>query len=761
MLKRFLNITVCCIVLITGWLIWESRKLNFDYDFEHFFPVESDDAAFYFDFRDKFESDNEFLLLGIESKKTIFDSIFLSKIDQLNTQLKSISNVKSVYSLIALKSPIINSFGFTEIPIIRSNQPQNYKYDSLQIFKNKLIVGNFVSQDAKHLAIYVWHKEHLSKSTADSLLIHVNKTIGKFNFKSARISGKIKSEQVYLEKTQKELFIFMSFSIILVTIFLWFTFRNAWGVFVPLSVVLLSIIWTIGIMAVTGKSIDIMVILIPCILFVVGMSDVIHITSQFYEKIDEGLSKYQAISASLKEVGFATFLTCVSTAFAFLTLNTTSIQPIRDFGTYTAIGVTIAYMLSITILPWILIRVKDPNRFKIHTVNKRWDNFLRRLLIWVFKNPKTIIVSSFGIFALALWGISLIKINNSMLDDLDEQNQIKKDFSYFDKQFSGIRGLELAVWCDANTTLFNYNAIKELEKVEDYLINEYQTGGLVSPVSLVKGLNQAFHNGDNAYFIIPKSEIELNDLIYKARPYLKNKQVRAVINKQFNYARFSGRIKDKGSFAVSIKNKAYEKFIQNSNFKYIHTRITGSSDLIDKSNQYLTQNMLEGLSLDIAVMMIIIGFIFKSWRMMLISVIPNIIPLCLIAGIMGWAGIEMKVTISIIFSIAFGIAVDDTLHLISRLKIELNKGTSLPFALRITFLSTGKAMILTAMVISAGFSTLMLSDFKSTFYVGMLISLTLVIALIAELILMPVIILWIFGKHYKKHIDKQFITISK
>jgi predicted RND superfamily exporter protein len=175
-----------------------------------------------------------------------------------------------------------------------------------------------------------------------------------------------------------------------------------------------------------------------------------------------------------------------------------------------------------------------------------------------------------------------------------------------------------------------------------------------------------------------------------------------------------------------------------------------SSDLIDKSNSYLTDNMLQGLSLDIVALMIIIGIIFRSWRMMWISVIPNVIPLAMIAGFIGLAGIEMKVTISIIFSIAFGIAVDDTLHLLSRLKVELNKGIGLYKALMTTYLSTGKAMILTAMVISAGFSTLMLSDFKSTFYVGLLISLTLIFALLAELILMPVLLMWIYRTKKKK-----------
>jgi predicted RND superfamily exporter protein len=174
--------------------------------------------------------------------------------------------------------------------------------------------------------------------------------------------------------------------------------------------------------------------------------------------------------------------------------------------------------------------------------------------------------------------------------------------------------------------------------------------------------------------------------------------------------------------------------------------VTGSSDLIDKSNEYLTDNMLQGLALDIFALMLIIAIIFRSWRMMLISVLPNIIPLAMIAGLIGWAGIEMKVTISIIFSIAFGIAVDDTLHLLSRLKVELSKGYNFQKALMITYLSTGKAMILTAVVIAAGFSTLMLSNFKSTFYVGLLISLTLLFALLAELILMPVLLMWIYGK---------------
>ena len=234
------------------------------------------------------------------------------------------------------------------------------------------------------------------------------------------------------------------------------------------------------------------------------------------------------------------------------------------------------------------------------------------------------------------------------------------------------------------------------------------------------------------------------------RPFLGRKEIRLFLSRDEKIGRITGRIKDKGSKAVGKKNAKLERFIQDASFKQIEVRVTGSSDLIDKSNSYLTENMLQGLSLDIAVLMLIIGLIFRSWRMMLLSILPNLLPLCMVAGLMGWAGIEMKVTISIIFSIAFGIAVDDTLHLLSRLKIEMAKGQSLPVALKTTYLSTGKAMILTAMVIAAGFSTLMLSDFKSTFYVGMMISVTLIFALIAELVLMPVLLVMFYSKKKKK-----------
>jgi len=272
-------------------------------------------------------------------------------------------------------------------------------------------------------------------------------------------------------------------------------------------------------------------------------------------------------------------------------------------------------------------------------------------------------------------------------------------------------------------------------------------------VEVISGFNQAIHDGEPQWYGMPKSQPAYDTLMQKVKPYLKYSTVRAYLAPSGNSARFSGQMKDKGSKAVGAKNDRLMQFIHALPAANLEFRITGSSDLIDKSNNYLMANMLEGLSLDVIVLMLIIFLIFRSWRMMLISVLPNLIPLLMVAGIMGIANIEMAVTISIIFSIAFGIAIDDTLHLLSRLKVELDKGSSLPLALKTTYLSTGKAMILTALIISSGFAILMLSSFKSTFYVGLMISLTLLVALIAELFLMPVLILYIYGRNYRKKVN--------
>jgi predicted RND superfamily exporter protein len=211
--------------------------------------------------------------------------------------------------------------------------------------------------------------------------------------------------------------------------------------------------------------------------------------------------------------------------------------------------------------------------------------------------------------------------------------------------------------------------------------------------------------------------------------------------------RITGGIGDWGNNKVSAKNEKFRQFLkENSLEEKLEFRLTGSAYILDKNISYLSMSLLQGLLFSILIVAGIMGLIYKSLRMMIISIIPNVIPLIIIGGIMGYAGIELKAATSLVFSIAFGIATDDTIHFISRLKIELGYGKSLMYAFKRTYFETGKPIILTTFILLGGFMTLMISDFQSTFYFGFLICITVIIAVLADIFLLPVLLFLIYGK---------------
>ncbi|MEI8137436.1 MAG: MMPL family transporter, partial [Bacteroidota bacterium] len=217
--------------------------------------------------------------------------------------------------------------------------------------------------------------------------------------------------------------------------------------------------------------------------------------------------------------------------------------------------------------------------------------------------------------------------------------------------------------------------------------------------------------------------------------------------------RISAKIRDMGSLKATQHNKNLLAFIdKNINTNLIQFEITGAAHLVDRNNEYMVNNMTQGFIFSLIVIGILTFFLHRSWRMVLVFIIPNVIPLVLIGGIMGFAGIELKAATSLVFSIAFGIATDDTIHFISRLKIELGYGKSLIYAFKRTYFETGKPIILTTFILLGGFMTLMISDFQSTFYFGFLICITVVIAVLADIFLLPVLLFLIYRKKKKEKI---------
>ena len=573
----------------------------------------------------------------------------------------------------------------------------------------------------------------------------VNYSLNALDLSPAYMAGKVRAQPVYLDLIQQELVVFLSASLVLVIILLSVAYRTFWAIVIPLLVVSLAGIWTLAFMYLTGKPLDLMMVLLPTIIFVVGMSDVVHILTRYIEEIRHGNSHTAALKVTFNEVGIATFLTSLTTGIGFLTLITSNIIPIRDFGIYTAVGVLIAYIMAFTLLPSALVFLPPPRIAENQNLRKRWRNMLTKGLVWVLRYRIRITIVTTVLVVLAVLGMQKLRVNTFLIDDLPRSHPLKSAFLFFDQNFGGSRPFEMAIDVKSDSLgVFDYRVLKEIEKVHNYLEQTYQATALSSPVSVVKSTNEALNGGASQFYSVPDANA-FNRLLPHLERFRKRSYFDQMLSEDLKQSRFSGRIPDIGSNLSTEKLLQLNQFVESSvDTNLVDFRVTGTSLLIDKNNDYLVRNMSTGLAIAFAVVALIAGVMFRSWRMILITLLVNVIPLLLVAGIMGALGVTLKLTTSVIFTIAFGIAVDDTIHFISKLKMELAKGSSVLYAIKRTYFSTGKAIIITTFILISGFMTLLLSAFGGTFYIGLFVSLTLLFALVVDLTLLPVLVLWFY-----------------
>lgn len=724
-------------------------NLRFDYDFEAFFPNEDNELELYNHYRETFEYDNEFVLLALENKKGIFKKDFLLRVDSLTRALSELRYIRQVSSPTNLKNTSLGGLVPVQTRALHFEDESLYKEDSSAIYQSPFLVGSYFPENAKSLSIFIKTDDVLTKKQCDVLAESLESTIRHYQFDDIHLVGRIFAQNVYLVNLQKEFLIFLGLAFLTVVIFLWLSFRSFYGIVVPVSIVLVSILWTLGIMDLLGKPIDLMTTMLPTMIFIAGMSDVVHFFSKYFEELAKGTAREKIYPLILKEVGFPTFLTLLTTVVGFLSLLFSSIKPIKEFGIYTSIGVSIAFVLTYTLLPALLYFFTPKKLVTVHGSNNRTTNIMRTGLFWIFRNQKTILLITVLVFAASVIGISKIKLNNILLEDLSEKVRLKQDFNFFDSNYSGVRPFELEVRVKAkDKTIWDYEVITELNKLDDFVKKEYRAGFLLSASALVKSiyLNSSI-DSNNAF---PDRE-DYESIAAYLKKNKKNKEIKRFVSVDGKTSRISAKIADLGSLKINEHNQNLLTFIdKNIDKNLLEFQLTGAAHLIDRNNEYMVSNMTQGFIFSIIVIGLLTWFLHRSWRMVLVFIIPNVIPLVIIGGIMGYAGIELKAATSLVFSIAFGIATDDTIHFISRLKIELAYGKSLMYAFKRTYFETGKPIILTTFILLGGFMSLMTSSFQSTFYFGFLICITVVIAVLADIFLLPVLLFLIYGKKKNK-----------
>ena len=727
-------------------------EVKVDYRYENFFPKGDAELEYFQKFSEQFGSDNDFLIIGVENKSGIFNQNFLQKVSALSDSIALLPSITEVISPTKnLNYFKAGDFGdINELPYLHCTEPEMYAKDSVRIFNNPQLVGTFFSDDRKALSIYVKTKDKLAKKPSDRLLNDLDRLQKKITFDEFHAVSRIRAQFHFIEVLSNELSLFISASILMLIVVLWFSFRSAIGVIIPLITVLVSLVWTLAVMYFTGKDLNVLTSLLPTMVFIVGMSDVVHILTNYIEELRAGKSKEEAIRTTVKEVGFATFLTCVSTAIGFFTLMMANIEPVQDFGLYSGIGVIIAYAMSFLLLPSVLLNVKTPKIVLRKGNDALWQKALRTTLLWTIRYPKRILIISGIITTLSVVAMFNIKIDNFLLEDFSASDPVKQDFDYFEDKFGGARPLEVVLELkDSNATAFDYEILCAIDSVEKYLLKHYHLSNITSPLTFIKEANKAQHSASQKFYILPdskekylslKEKLDVFGAFDKTADILKN-----YISEDGHSVRISGKMLDLGGHQMKILNTDFYQYVaKNIDPQLLTIHLTGTGHLLDLNNESLSKNMINGLWLSVGFIALIVGWQFRSIRMVIICIIPNIIPGFVVAGFMGIADINLRVSTSIIFSIAFGIAVDDTIHIMSRLKQERKKGKSFLYALKRTYLSTGKAVVVTSIILSCGFLTLLLSDFTSSFYVGLLVGLTLLVAIVCEMLLLPVLLVYFF-----------------
>ena len=734
--KRILLLLSILIIVFSFGL----TKVQFDYKFENFFPTDDPELDYYMDYLEEFGSDNDFLLIAVEPEAALFDSTFLAKIESFCKELQQLDYVFRVNTITRMREPKRVGFSVVSIPLVNYKQgEERIKKDSARLIQNPFVIGNLLAKDYSALAIVADVDATMGKEECDYVLDNLNQLLNQYNFSEVRIAGKIKGQRQFIELMQIEFAVFAGASLVLLLAFLWIAFRSKWSLWLPIGVVVLTAIWLIGFILLLGYKLSVMAVIMPTILFVVGISDVVHILEKYLDCLASGMSKKEALFTAFKEVGIATLLTSVTTSIGFLSLLTNSIMPLKEFGVFTAVGVMFAYILAYSGLPAVMLFLPTPSVKQRKERGKFWNIYLSKVINYSVRKPHLVVIYTICFLGISTIGILNIEIDNYFLEDLKDSNPEKQDYIYFDQKFSGYRPFDAVIESTDSTSILSIQKIQAIAKVDKLLQDSLETESLLSLIPIIKTANNTF----NGEFQLPTTEAEFKPLLSSLKRFGKREIARFIDSSETKF-RFTGRMQDIGGQEMMRRQAALAQPIKEIlEQEQLQLHYTGVGYLIDRNNRYLSSNLTLGLSIALGVIALIAGIMFKSLRMVVIALIPNILPLLGIAAVMGFSGIDLKVSTSIIFTIAFGIAVDDTIHMLSKFRLELNKYPNTPLrAIRSTVLSTGKAVIVTTCMLCTGFLTLIFSDFMSTHYIGLLISITLGLAVLADVVLLPSL-LWL------------------
>ena len=721
--------------------LFPASGIRTDFNLEAFFPDDDRTIIEYRAVSEEFGRDDNVIALLLEHPD-LLSMEHLTRIDSLTQALKSMNHVTDVESLTEARGLANREDNLVVESVWEPGEPAP-SLDSL--LDNPFLKDILISRDGSASAIYITIDAEADPFRIRGEVIESMRSILEpyMGMYDVGITGIPYFRNEYVNMLNHEIFFYITLSTFLVMMLLAGLFQSVRGVVLPLGIVWLTILFTLAIMVLSGGYFEILSSTIAPILLCVGISDSVHILSKYNDGRLGGLSRRSAMKDTVMVMGRATFLTSITTFIGFATLLTSSVVPIQRFGLYTAIGVMVAYVVTMFAIPAALpfFKDKNPKDMSGHAVHVFMGRQLMRLNDWIESHHKAIVIGTFALTVLIGFGAVNLKVNSFIFDDVGPESVLMQDSDRFSEKLSPPFPLELVLNTETDNGILQPDYIQRLMAFEAFLDSIPEMARSTSITTLLRETHRVMQPDAPLEALFQPDAAPLIAqymlLLEMADPDL----LPAFTDFTYTKVRIAAQVEDAGSYRVNGIRRDIRLYLK-ENFPESRLQQSGTSILVSD----LTGNMVRSLTSSILLAVLFIGFImawmFRNVKLIAISLIPNLVPLFVTAGVMGYFGIDLKPSTAVIFTIAFGIAVDDTIHFLARLRLESWKDQDLRTAIRITTEKTGRAILLTSVILLTGFGTLMTSDFTSTVWMGSLVSLTIFVALLADIVFLPALLYW-------------------
>ena len=774
-LSRFIlkhrTLLIVVLALLTVFMAYKGKDARLSYENASLLPEKDSTRMEYTEFKELFGEDGNVIVIGAKNPDIFTLNQFNAWTD-LGNALHKIDGVKEVVSIARAINLVKNeeTHQFSIQPIVNRNPDSQAEVDSLKnlILSLKFYEGMLYNPKTQAtLMTITLDKTKLNDISRITLIDHIVKTVEAYRSQTKveiHYSGMPYIRTVTMQKVKHELFLFIIISIAVAAFIMFLFFRSLRVVASSLLIVGISIIWVVGTLVLFNFKITILTGVIPSLIVIIVIENCIYILNKYHWEFRSHGNKIRALSQVIQRIGFASLMTNAATALGFAAFILVPNQMLREFGIITSINIMVLYVLTIVLLPIIFSLIGPPSPKHIKHLDNNFFGAVLDKIIYLISNRRNLIYSiAGGLIVVGLIGLSMMKTSGKIVDDFRSDDPTYLDLKFFETNFGGVMPFEISVDTKKPNGVLAYPTIQKIDQLQNTISQHSEFSKPLSLIEVFKFARQSYYNGDSAQYSLPGS-MEKNFIFsYIPQDVQGNGSglLKSFLDSSKQITRISFQMADVGtnhmdSLMADILPKV-DSIFDPARFE---VKVTGSSVVYAKGTNFLIRNLFESVLIAIVLISILMVFLFSSFRMILVSMVPNIIPLVITAAIMGFAGIPIKPSTIIVFSIALGISVDNAIQYLSRYRHELkiNNGAIKLSAINALH-EAGFSMIYTSIVLILGFSVFIVSEFGGTQALGILISTTLLIAMFFNIMVLPSLLLTLDKRLVSKAFTEPIIEI--